>query len=653
MKMKLMSEYTDEPSQDAIEVDAFAPHAGAISRARGAHASIAALAVLQAMPAWISVNLLAVIATAWLLWGSVPEHMLIPWTLFMTATAGLHLFMIRTPDSFDTFKDSDPGMLLAVPYFMAIFLGLGWGCGGVLLLPQLPTVQLLSYCTTALIVALLSIPLLSQILPCYLSFLGTALMPLGSFLLFSDARADPAALALLMVAAAMGVLAYQYRRSLGATHKLNSDLLRRARDFDADIALYRERLEDTEAAVQSLRRENLRLQDEVQRGTAALRRLHEGVIITDARGTLSYMNPAAEMLCGWSLSDAKDRCADTVFTLRAGERGAATAIPFKEALQSGRSSEADEVATLLRRDGLEYAVEYVLAPVITPRAELAGAALVFRDAGERRRSSLRTEGPPRHLQTLRRALERGLFELYAQGVYSLSAGTAVRQGCDISLRLHNRDGSIIMPSEFLAVATRSELSADVDGWLIDSVIDALRLGHPALAAQDLIIMPVSAGSIREERFLEYVRACLSKPEVPAQRLCLSIVEPGRLTEIGKVRRFMAALRDTGCCFAIEDFGIGLSAFETLRSFGFDYLKLSAQFIKRMEFNTADFEIVQSLSSLAARLGIRTIAMGVSSTRAVELLKRMGVDYLSGSAVGRSTPLQLTSTLRADAAEDPG
>ncbi len=108
--------------------------------------------------------------------------------------------------------------------------------------------------------------------------------------------------------------------------------------------------------------EELRRQQEWFKVTLAS--IGDGVIATDVKGQVMYLNPVAERMTGWTAVDAVGRPIEQVFRLvHARHRG------------------------LLRsRDGREIAVEDSAAPIRDASGNVAGAVIVFHDVGDRRQA---------------------------------------------------------------------------------------------------------------------------------------------------------------------------------------------------------------------------------------------------------------------------
>lgn len=107
--------------------------------------------------------------------------------------------------------------------------------------------------------------------------------------------------------------------------------------------------------------------------------INDGVITFDQAGIVRYLNPVAEQLTGWTMSDAKGLLLQDVFHIvdRHNRKSLANSllVTSENALHEARSSSH----ILLRRDDWEFVIEETITPVHDKNGVLVGAAIIFRD----------------------------------------------------------------------------------------------------------------------------------------------------------------------------------------------------------------------------------------------------------------------------------
>ena len=108
--------------------------------------------------------------------------------------------------------------------------------------------------------------------------------------------------------------------------------------------------------------------------------ISEAVITVDVESRVTYMNPAAEGLCGWGLEQALDRPLDQVAPLLRIEAGMED-----ELHPMGQPGDLQ----LVRRDGSRMLVERSLSPIHDRDERMVGTVMVLRDITESRALSSR------------------------------------------------------------------------------------------------------------------------------------------------------------------------------------------------------------------------------------------------------------------------
>jgi PAS domain S-box-containing protein len=140
-------------------------------------------------------------------------------------------------------------------------------------------------------------------------------------------------------------------------------------------------------------RERRRAQDEIYRQREHLRvtlsSIGDAVIATDVYGNISFMNPVAEFLTGWSQEQAIGKPLDDVFKIVNEFTRETVENPVAKVLREGIIVGLANHTLLLAKDGTERPIDDSGAPIADADGTLIGVVLVFRDVTERKRSEER------------------------------------------------------------------------------------------------------------------------------------------------------------------------------------------------------------------------------------------------------------------------
>jgi diguanylate cyclase (GGDEF)-like protein/PAS domain S-box-containing protein len=126
-------------------------------------------------------------------------------------------------------------------------------------------------------------------------------------------------------------------------------------------------------------------EQERSRALATLHSINEGVITTDKRGRIDYMNEAAERLTGSTSLQAVGHALEEIVSLVDESDRKSLADPVRQSLASGTRVNLGRKALLLSRgSGEEYSIELGVSPLKNPNNEAIGAVIVLHDVSEQR-----------------------------------------------------------------------------------------------------------------------------------------------------------------------------------------------------------------------------------------------------------------------------
>ncbi len=117
----------------------------------------------------------------------------------------------------------------------------------------------------------------------------------------------------------------------------------------------------------------------------------DAIITTDSSGQVTFLNPVAESLTGWTLADASGRPLTDVFNIVNEETRQPVESPTVRALREGVIVGLANHTLLIARDGTERPIDDSAATIRNANGEVAGVVLVFRDITQRRQQEKLTK----------------------------------------------------------------------------------------------------------------------------------------------------------------------------------------------------------------------------------------------------------------------
>ncbi|WP_345817288.1 EAL domain-containing response regulator (plasmid) [Paraburkholderia sp. PREW-6R] len=136
-------------------------------------------------------------------------------------------------------------------------------------------------------------------------------------------------------------------------------------------------------------------------------------------------------------------------------------------------------------------------------------------------------------------------------------------------------------------------------------------------------------SIVDHETLAVITRLLETSGVPAQSLVIEITESAVIGDRALASDVLTRLRIAGVQLSIDDFGTGHSSLVSLLRMPFNELKLDRLFVSTSVQNPDAERILESVISLAAQMGLRSVAEGVETEDVYRRLRAYGCDAGQG------------------------
>ena len=248
------------------------------------------------------------------------------------------------------------------------------------------------------------------------------------------------------------------------------------------------------------------------------------------------------------------------------------------------------------------------------------------------------QGEMEQTSRITHALEENRFVIYKQLIPPTEPRQGEKKHYEILIRMLDPDGEIISPMAFIPAAERYGIMTNIDRWLIKNLLRLLR-EQPELGADvDTWGINISAQSLSNDSFLNFVVEQIKASGVPPASLCFEITETAAIGNWIHATRFINVLQGMGCRFALDDFGSGMSSFSYLKNLRIDFLKIDGVFVHNLAEDNIDQAIVAAVHRVGQVMGIQTIAEFVENHTILEHLRSIGVDYAQGYGIHQPEPL---------------
>lgn len=241
------------------------------------------------------------------------------------------------------------------------------------------------------------------------------------------------------------------------------------------------------------------------------------------------------------------------------------------------------------------------------------------------------------IERIRKGLDEQRFCLFAQEIRALKTDEPEKSHVELLLRLRDEAGRLVGPSSFMPAAERYGLMPSIDRWVVKNALQLLANRRGSLIATCAINL--SSAIFGDEDFVDYVQRQFRTHQVPPGIVCFEITETNAIANIANAKRLIKALQALGCRFSLDDFGSGMSSFAYLKQLPVDYVKIDGSFVREVQGSDVDRAMVEMIVQVTEVAGKKCIAEFVESEDILDTLRKVGVDYAQGYAVGEPQPFE--------------
>ncbi|MFN0022392.1 MAG: EAL domain-containing protein [Parvularculaceae bacterium] len=197
------------------------------------------------------------------------------------------------------------------------------------------------------------------------------------------------------------------------------------------------------------------------------------------------------------------------------------------------------------------------------------------------------------------------------------------------IRMRALDGREVPAPEFIPVAEKLGLVHLLDRRVLELAINTL-----AACPNMKLNVNVSMETVKDPVWADGYLAVMRANESLARRITVELTETQVIDAIDASIEFVAALKEIGASFGIDDFGAGYTSFRNLKALDIDILKIDGSFVTGVASSRENQMFVRTLLDLARNFRMKTVAEWVDNEADAMLLKGLGVDFLQGYLIGK-------------------
>ncbi|MFQ6350666.1 phosphodiesterase DibA [Pseudomonas sp. R11F] len=236
---------------------------------------------------------------------------------------------------------------------------------------------------------------------------------------------------------------------------------------------------------------------------------------------------------------------------------------------------------------------------------------------------------------LRRALEQQELRVYYQPVHDLQDSRLI--GVEALVRWQHPERGLVPPGEFIPIAERTGLIADIDAWVMHEACRQMCQWLAEGAPLSFIAVNVSSRLFARRELYEQVAQVLHSTGLAPAFLELEVTESAVMDDPEVALEQLHRLRELGLRLAIDDFGTGYSSLLRLKRLPVQKLKIDQGFVAGLPWDEDDAAIVRVVIALAKSMGMQVHAEGIEQVEQARFLLEQECDMGQGYWFGRPMP----------------
>jgi diguanylate cyclase (GGDEF)-like protein/PAS domain S-box-containing protein len=228
---------------------------------------------------------------------------------------------------------------------------------------------------------------------------------------------------------------------------------------------------------------------------------------------------------------------------------------------------------------------------------------------------------------MRRGLAEGQFIAHYQPIIDAASGQPV--ALEALARWERPAHGLQGPFVFITVAEESGLIVPLGAAMLRQACEQLRAWRGTGLGHITIAVNVSPVQLAHAGFIDMVADTLQATGVDGVQIVFEITESTLMTDPVATLGLLQRIKALGIRIAIDDFGTGYSSLSHLKRFPVDSVKIDRSFVRDLETDPDDRELVKAIVAMSRSLRLRVVAEGVESDAQAEMLRVMGCTSLQG------------------------
>lgn len=209
-------------------------------------------------------------------------------------------------------------------------------------------------------------------------------------------------------------------------------------------------------------------------------------------------------------------------------------------------------------------------------------------------------------------------------------------GFECLMRARDNAGNLLNPSQLLGYARQENLVFMLDRVCRETHL--LNAGKMLAGREFYVLINFLPTTVYNPEFcLKTTVSAAQRGGIPLERIIFEVVETENVEDREHLREILDFWRTKGFKVALDDIGSGYAGLSLLADLNPDLLKLDRDLVEKALTSSLHCDVLSMLVRLAKDHGKKVLAEGIEQVAQLEMVRRIGVDYVQGFLLGRPAP----------------
>ena len=228
------------------------------------------------------------------------------------------------------------------------------------------------------------------------------------------------------------------------------------------------------------------------------------------------------------------------------------------------------------------------------------------------------------------------FEVFFQPIINVVNNKY--ESAEALVRLKSPGLGMIMPSEFIPLAEKSGQIIQVGDIVLKKVCRFIH-EQKIMEKSDIRCINVNLSGMQcmQPDVGQHLLRLIDQAGVPHSMINFEITESYASSDWDKLFRNMMELSVRGVSFALDDYGTGYSNMANIMKYRYSVVKLDKSMLDAADTGRQAYVLLMHTIRMIKDLNMNVLIEGVETEKQLDMVKRLGVDYIQGFYFSKPLP----------------